>query len=186
MLNILIPGSILLLCIAGIIISKIIWNSTDKQMDKLTTDINQLAYLDRNLTEIETKRWKNLRNQQNKLYNKRCCCDKVDDVAGIVIIPAGIWLGIAVVALVLSITPVGIKHHQIKNQARYRTIMTELDSPEVRDSLNIRMKDIVDEAIEWNADYDCYIINHNSPWLNWYNPLSVLDGVDKIDIDNYI
>ena len=186
MLNVLIPIILTLLCIAGMVIPTIVNKSLDSRIDKLDDEIWKLEGLQRNLTDPEAKRWNSLKNQRAILRNKFIDGDTLHDICSVVIVATSIWSIIVLVILFGSINKWTIQKRQIENQARYRTITTELENPEVRDTLNIRMKDIIDDAIEWNADYDKYIINNENPWTNWFNPLSVVDSVNRIDIENYI
>ena len=186
MLNVLLPIILTLLCIAGMIIPITITKSIQIQLAKLNDEIWKFDRLDRNLTDIEAKRWNSLKKQKERLENKWDIGDRIYEYSGIALAPMLIWLLLVLIVLLVSASPLAIRESQIKNQARYRTITTELENPEVRDALNIRMKDIIDDAIEWNADYDCYMLKQKNPWTNWYHPLKALEGVDRIDIDNYI
>ena len=186
MLNVLIPIILTLLCIAGIVVPKIVNKSLESRIDKLDDEIWKFEALNQNLTDPEAKRWNSLKRQREILRNKSIDDDTLCEICSVAVVATSIWSIIVLVILVGSVNKWTIQKNQIKNQARYRTITTELENPEVRDALNIRMKDIIDDAIEWNADYDSYIISNKNPWTNWFNPLSVLDGVDRIDIDNHI
>ena len=99
---------------------------------------------------------------------------------------SGIILFIILLILIFSNIPYEIKIANNKEVQNYQKLIFELENTEVRDDFNIRTKDLIDDVTEWNKDYDTYVYRHNNLWTGWFYPSGVIQGVDRINLEDYI
>ena len=98
----------------------------------------------------------------------------------------GIVLFIMLLILGFTNLPYEVKISNHKEVLNYEKLIFELENTEVRDEFNIRTKDLIDDVTEWNKDYDTYVYRHNNIWINWFYPSGVIEGVDRINLNDYI
>ncbi len=104
-----------------------------------------------------------------------CACTAIINVI--------LLIGALVMLIGINITATADNH---KDQLTYNRIIFELENEDAQDKFNIRVKDVIDEANEWNKDFDTYTYYHNLPWTSWFCPGKRLEGLEHINIEDYI
>ena len=144
------------------------------------------VYHPQKFTDDEVKEYSELKKQREKYWTFYNIFDNMVGPSVTVAIVFGILLFIILLILIFTNIPYEIKIENNKNVQNYQKLIFELDNPEVRDEFNIRTKDLIDDVTEWNKDYDTYVYRHNNLWTGWFYPSGVIEGVDRINLEDYI
>ena len=137
-------------------------------------------------TDDEVKESKKIRKQRDKYWTLSSIFEKMIGPSATVAIVFGTILFVILLILIFSNIPYEIKISNNKEIQTYQKLIFELENSEVRDDFNIRTKDLIDDVTEWNKDYDTYVYRHNNLWTGWFYPSGVIQGVDRINLEDYI
>lgn len=189
MLFIIIPGVITVISVIIAIVFHFLDNKVFYKKYKLYDRMAEKYHWSNHpapLTDDERKEANKIRIQREKYW-------KISDVFDNMVVPfaaiaiiAGTILVILTVIVAVSNIPYEIKIRNNREIQNYQKLIFELENQEVRDDFNIRTKDLIDDVTEWNKDYDTYVYRHNNLWTSWFYPSGVIQGIDRINLEDYI
>lgn len=147
-----------------------------------------LINLYNNKLDMEHTRLYNKLNEKENRCDKLIRCLEYEYRIGSIIATTltGFLLGISLLVLWGYRSNWHINSQHIENQNKYNTIIEELTNEQMQDVFLIRTKDVVDDVNEWNTAYQQREMLSKNIWFGVYNPMSVYDGTNYIDIKEYI
>lgn len=185
MLLLYIFAAITLIGLIGTIIFKILEKKYNEKFYNTEEELRPLDYKDEKFTDAEFVKWKNLKKKVNILNEKRRLFESIFSGFKSVLIPFGILLALWGLVILSFVSPYAIEKKRIANQIKYDAIIFELKSIEIRDGLNIRDKDVFDDVIEWNTEYEQHKHASENIFFGVNSPMKIYEGMGPINVEDY-